>query len=95
MQTLKKDTQYVAEWGHYQIRVDTRGEFAAARIYDRSATVREEERTILMAELPRRTAEQAVEWAGTWLEEHRCKAFVDGLKRRVADFLRFEPDVAS
>lgn len=93
MQTLAKKAQHVAEWGHYQVRIDTRGDYAKAQIRD-LATGPSEESVVLMSELPRRTGEEAIEWAGAWLEDHGCKAFVDGQRRRVAEFLFFVPDGA-
>lgn len=89
MQTLAKTARHIAEWGHYQIVIDTRKENITASVRDLAA---EGESIVFMSELPRRTAEQAVEWAGIWLEEHGCKAFVDGQRRNVTDFLFFIPD---
>jgi hypothetical protein len=91
MQTLAKNARHVAEWGHYQIVVDNRGGKVRASIRDLDV---EGEQIVFMSELPVRTDVQAVEWAGIWLEEHGCKAFVDGQKRRIADFLIFMPDGA-
>ena len=90
MQTLADKARHVAEWGgRYQIVVDLRQEFprASVRIQKTGG-----EEVVLMSELPRRTVEQAVQWAAEWLGQHGCQAFVDGKPRNLADFLFFVPD---
>lgn len=87
MQTLAKNTRYICEWGGYQIIITTNGQYAKAQVEKVDAG-----ETTFMAELPRRTPDEAILWAANVLEGRGCRAIVDGQWRSLEDFFVFMPD---
>lgn len=90
MQTLGSNARHVAEWGRYRVIVDTRNDKVRAEVQKMFGDAVEE--TVFMAAEPNPTPAQAIEWASGYLEAQGCSAFVDGKRRRLADFFVFYPD---
>lgn len=84
-QTLRLGVRYIAEWGGYQIEIDTRHTQT-----DILVTIRQNEAPYSTFATKRAsTPDAALQWAARWLEENFCGAFVNGERRALGDFLFF------
>ena len=95
MQKLDANGTYVAKWAQYEITNSTilgvTAQITTMIPPDPDVPGDEGgEETVMMAPMPKRNAEEAIQWAAAWLANKGSSVFVDGRSRSLADFLAFE-----
>ena len=76
---------YKAVWGHYSMNICHDG-----RRWHGEMFVKPQGKVHKVYDCERTTPEELIEFFGAQLEDRGCVAMVNGEKRRLADFLRFE-----